>query len=283
MTTVRSLPTYNLGYALSGGGSRGFAHLGVLKHLEELDLRPQIIAGTSAGALAGVLYADGYSVDEIADMFRGKVLLDFFSAAKPTRGFFKTAPIIKFLNNNLRSKSFEELKIPFVAVATNWTKAEITRFSCGPRLVEAVVASCSVPIVFQPIKIDSDLYVDGGLLKNLPVSCIRNACRYIIGVDVSLQNEANQTTSIMQTIQRTISIMSKSNAIPDRESCDILIETRGLEEISLFNLKHTEWIQNVGYDAAKVKMGEREPARIAARCRSYDIATDVLSRIKIDR
>ena len=114
---------YFLGYALSGGGAKGFAHLGALKVLEQYGLKPDVIAGTSAGSLAGVFYADGFHPDEISELFRKKEFREFAEFTIPRRGFFNNNGLHHFLKNNLRAKSFEELQIPLVVVATNWNSA----------------------------------------------------------------------------------------------------------------------------------------------------------------
>ena len=123
----------NIGYALSGGGARGFAHLGALKALEERNLIPDIIAGTSAGALAGVLYADGFAPDEICDMFKHTKFKQFVELTFPTSGLFRPTGLHSFLKKNLRAKTFEELQIPFTAVATDWEKAVSVSFSEGDK------------------------------------------------------------------------------------------------------------------------------------------------------
>ena len=175
-----------MGYALSGGGAKGFAHLGALKVLEKCEIKPDIIAGTSAGSLAGVFYADGYHPEEIGELFKKKEFREFVELSIPKAGFLKSTGLHGFLKKNLRANSFEELKIPFYAVATDWNRACTVVFSNGDDLIDAVVASCSVPVVFNPQYIHGNPYVDGGLLKNFPVSVIRKKCKYVIGLNVSL-------------------------------------------------------------------------------------------------
>ena len=114
--------SYNhfLGYALSGGGAKGFAHLGALKVLEKSGLKPDVIAGTSAGALAGVFYADGYQPEEIIELFKKRDFRDFVELSIPKSGLLKSTGLHGFLKKNLRAKCFEDLKIPFFSVATDW-------------------------------------------------------------------------------------------------------------------------------------------------------------------
>ncbi len=271
---------YFLGYALSGGGAKGFAHLGALRVLEKCGLKPDIIAGTSAGALAGVLYADGYNPDEIAELFRKKEFKQFVEFTIPKTGLLKNDGLRSFLKKNLRARRFEELQIPFCAVATDWNRATTVVFSNGDELVDAVVASCSVPVVFTPQSIHGIQYVDGGLLKNFPVSVIRKQCKYVIGVNVSLMVPPAGKDNIRTIMERTFNLMSNSNTLFDKAYCDILIETRGIEKFSMFDLHNQETIMKAGYHHAAMKMSEKESWKIVEKChRHYELIKKVRNRI----
>ena len=110
---------YKLGLALSGGGAKGFAHIGAFKLLEECNLKPDIIAGTSAGALMGALFADGYSADEIKELFTGREFSEFAQIQLPKAGLFDSKRFKYFLRRHLRAKTFEELSIPLIVIATD--------------------------------------------------------------------------------------------------------------------------------------------------------------------
>lgn len=183
MKKSNSKKKYSLGLALSGGGAKGFAHVGVYRFLEECGLIPTTISGTSAGALAGVLFADGYSVDDV-EIFTGRKFSEFASIQLPKSGLFDNKRFRSFLKQHLRPTSFEDLKIPLVVVATDLDKGVSREFRSGP-LTEPVVASCCMPVIFSPVEIDGAHYVDGGLFRNFPVSTIREECNRVIGVNVS--------------------------------------------------------------------------------------------------
>lgn len=258
---------FHLGYALGGGGAKGFAHLGALKALEEYGLRPDIIAGTSAGALAGVFYADGYFPDEIIDLFKKREFREFAEISMPKGGgFFKTDGLHHFLKKNLRAKTFEELKIPFAAVATDWNRARTVTFARGENLIDAVVASCTVPVVFHPQYIDGIPYVDGGLLKNFPVSVIRKYCKYLIGINVAILVPTEDKITMFGMAERTFKLMSNSNTLYDRKLCDILIETRGVEKYAMFNLKNVETIAQIGYRRTIDKIMQAGVEEIVRKC-----------------
>ncbi len=159
---------YNIGLVLSGGGARGFAHLGLMQALNEAGIFPDVISGTSAGALAGVLYADGYTPREILHLMNTGSRLDFMRPALPREGLLQIGGIIKILKSCLRAKTFEELKIPLYVTATDLNNGRAEYFSSGI-LLDPVIASASIPVLFQPVMINDIYYVDGGVLDNLPV------------------------------------------------------------------------------------------------------------------
>ena len=151
---------YDIGLALSGGGAKGFAHLGALQALEEKGIRPDIIAGTSAGAIVGAFYACGFKPKEILEMFMKHDVKDFLSFTLPKESFLKYDGFRKFMEKTFPVKSFEELKIPLYTVAADFDNGLCKVFTEG-ELVPRVLASCTIPIVFKPIKIDGVRYVDG--------------------------------------------------------------------------------------------------------------------------
>ncbi len=262
---------HNIGYALSGGGARGFAHLGAIKALEERRLKPDIIAGTSAGALAGVFYADGFAPDEIVDMFKDTKFKQFVEFTLPTSGLFRPTGLYDFIKKNLRSKTFDQLQIPFTAVATDWEKGRYVSFAKGDKLVDAVVASCCVPLVFSPIKIDGRYYVDGGVLKNLPASVIKDHCNVLFGVNVAMAMPAEDKNNLKYFAERTFTMMATSNTLADKKLCNVLIETEGLDKYWMFDLSHTDDIFKTGYEAAVRKLNERSSTKSIVRAKRFEL------------
>ncbi len=240
---------YKIGLALSGGGAKGFAHLGVFKLLEESGLKPDIISGTSAGSLMGVLFADGYSADEIKNMFIGREFSEFAQLQIPKSGLFNYDRFQEFLKRHLRSKRIEDLPIPTVIVATDLDRGCSHEFRSGP-IVEAVTASCCMPIVFSPVLINGVHYVDGGLFRNFPVSTIRDECEYVIGVNVSPLIPHRYKQTLLHIAERTYHYVFKANAIEDRELCDILIEAKEVALYKTFDLENINQISEIGYEAA---------------------------------
>ncbi len=261
----------NVGYALSGGGARGFAHLGVLKALEERGLKPDIISGTSAGALAGVLYADGYSPEEIFDLFNHTKFKQFIELTFPTTGLFRPTGLHQFLKRNLRSQTFEQLQIPFIAVATDWEKGATVNFSTGNKLIESVVASCCVPLIFAPIYINERPYVDGGIFKNLPASTIRKECRVLFGINVTIVMPPEDRNNLKYVAERTFNLMSISNTVTDKKLCDVLIEAKGIEKYWMFDLSNIDIIYKKGYEYAVNKLKEKKSTNAIIKSKAFKL------------
>ena len=174
---------YKIGLALSGGSIKGFAHLGVLQYMDEIGLKPDIIAGTSAGAIMGAFYADGYSPKEIFEIFSSVGFRGMTSLLPKRGGMFSTKNFMERLKTYLHHQNIEELPIPLRIVATDLDNGCQHVFSEGA-LAERIMASCSVPVLFQPVVIDRVSYVDGGLFRNFPVTVIREECDKVIGVNL---------------------------------------------------------------------------------------------------
>ncbi|WP_200814380.1 patatin-like phospholipase family protein [Parabacteroides sp. Marseille-P3160] len=240
---------YKIGLALSGGGAKGFGHLGILQALNERGIFPDVIAGTSAGAFAGVLYADGNDPENILTFFKKKTFSEFAKLTIPQGGFLNTLPFRAFLEKHLKARTYEDLKIPLYVAATDIERGKSKIFHSG-ELIPSIVASCSVPIIFSPVEIDKHYYVDGGLFRNLPVTPIRKLCEKVIAVNVSPIAYSEFKPAIKYVAERTIHYMSASNTLYDRDLCDYLLESNELSDYTLFDLEHSKEIFQKGYEVA---------------------------------
>ena len=241
---------YRVGLALSGGGAKGFAHAGVIQALEEHGIRPDVIAGTSAGSIVGALYADGCTPTEIIDLFDKTSFSKFASLSRSRTGLFKIDNFKKSLKSKLKAKTFEELRIPTYINATDMVHGKNVFFNSGP-LLDVIIASCSVPIIFEPIELDGIHYSDGGLICNFPVEILRHQCEYVIGVNVGPLdvNEKEQLT-LLDMAQRTYFFMRKANVLSVKDSCDLLIEPPKIDKYGMFDAEKNHEIFSLGYDAA---------------------------------
>ena len=241
---------YKIGLALSGGGIRGLSHAGALLALEEMNIQPAIISGVSAGAIVGALYADGYTPLEIAKMFEDISFKKMTKLIVPEGGFFNINGFERFLSKKLRAQTFEELKIPLRVVATNFDTGISETFHAG-ELLKPVLASSSIPVLFVPQKINNNHYVDGGLLKNFPVSTIRYDCDLVIGVNAGPLVAKAYKTNIMDVAFRTYHFMFRANTLADKAICDIIIEPDNIYDFDFFESDKIAEIFESGYETAR--------------------------------
>lgn len=238
---------YRLGVAFSGGGARGFAHAGALMAIEEAGLNPDIVAGVSAGSVIAVLYAAGVRPLQMAELFARTGFRDFAELNLGSGGIFG---IERFMNFILRAtggiRRLEDLPIPAIICATDLDHGKsvaFTRGEIGPR----VMASCSIPIVFKPVRIDGVQYVDGGVLRNHPAWALRDKCDVLIGVNVSPLVESSNCKSIISVAMRTYKLLTRANTTADMKLCDVSVSTPELAEYAVFNLKKIKELFLRGY------------------------------------
>jgi len=251
---------YPIGIAFSGGGIKCLCHVGVLKAMEEEGVKPDLISGVSAGAVIGALYADGYTPDSILSIFQNVKYSDFFRLEVPDGGLLTLTGFKEFLDTVLHAKTFEELKIPLRIVVTDLDRGKSVVFDKGP-LIDALVATCSVPILFSPYNIDGINYVDGGVLQNLPASAIRADSKYLIGVSVGPLDANAYQKSITDIALRSYKFIFRSNANYDKSLCDMVIEPSGISQYNGGDVNRSKEIFNMGYNEAKRMLLEQKSAK----------------------
>lgn len=244
-TTQTPKPPYRIGVALSGGGAKGFAHIGALKALEEKGIRPDIISGTSAGSIAGAFYAAGISPERTMRLFVEHNLHDFLEITFSGKSFLKYDGFRKFLEKNLPVKRIEDLQIPLQIIASNFDTGEYEVFTEG-ELVPRILASCTIPVIFPPIKIDGTRYVDGGLFMNLPVTPIRPLCETIIGINVNPYLTDDEKDNILYVAAKSFQYIFNANTANERHLCDILLEMDDVEGFNTFDLGNAKKIYHIG-------------------------------------
>jgi len=217
-----------IGLALGGGAARGFAHIGVIKALEAQGIYPEIVVGTSAGSVVGALYAagnDGFALQKTAmDMDEASIsdwALPLFSKSS---GVLKGEALQTYVNKAVKNVTMEKLKLKFGAVATDLNTGKPILFQRG-NTGQAVRASSSVPSVFQPVKIGTHSYVDGGLVAPVPVRFTREmGADFIIAVNISTQADAQAAVSSMEVLLQTFAIMGQSINQHELKDADIVIQ-----------------------------------------------------------
>lgn len=241
---------YKIGLVLSGGGARGFAHLGVIKALKEKGIEPDIISGVSAGAIAGVLIADGFSADQAFKIMKEENLFGYYKVRMPRQGFLSLEKLKTKLNKHLSVKKLEDLAKPLFVAITNLYAGEIEYHNQG-NIPQLILASASIPVIFNPIKINSKLYVDGGIFDNLPVKPLLGKCKKIIGVNIDPVPQMKKIDNLLQIAKRTFHLSIKSTINKSLEHCDLLIEPPELSEFDILDASKAKKMFDIGYNYTK--------------------------------
>jgi NTE family protein len=239
-----------IGLALSGGGARGVAHIGVIKALEELGLEFSIISGTSAGSIIGAMYAYGYKPLHILEIIKE---ISIFKSVRPAwnwSGLLTMDGMKELLFKYMPNNSFEKLKIPLTIAATEIRIGEIRYFSEG-ELIPAIMASCTIPAVFSPMVLKDGLYVDGGVFDNLPAKVIRGKCDFVIGSHCNQIPREFDPKNMKVVIERTLLMAINANTQISKSYCDVFIEPTGLGKYGSFEIGKAQEIFDFAYAYTK--------------------------------
>lgn len=234
-------PKKKIGIVLSGGGIRGIAHLGVLKALTNAGIQFSHISGTSAGSIAGAFYAAGVDPETALNIIVKTNLLRYLRPALGSLGLINIENIHKILKDYFPEDQIENLKIPLTICATNFSEGNIAYFTNGP-LIRSLLASSCIPGIFKPIMIEDQMYVDGGILNNFPVEPLLDNCDYIIGSSCNNLQPVPKLTKIASLMQRAGIMTINHDMERKAKLCDLLIEPKGMGEISTFDMKKAESI-----------------------------------------
>lgn len=213
----------HIGLALGGGAAKGFAHIGVIKVLEDNGIQPEIITGTSAGSVVGSLYAsglNGYQLQTKALQLDESELTDWTLSS---RGFLKGEKLEAYINRQVGNKPIEKLPRRFGAVSTELDTGRKVVFRMG-NTGQAVRASASIPNVFLPVTIGKHQYVDGGLVSPVPVSAAKEmGATFVIAVDISAKPKPGKATGVLSMLDQSINIMSASALQQELQQADVVI------------------------------------------------------------
>jgi NTE family protein len=244
-----------VGLALGSGGARGFAHLGVIKVLEEEKIPINLIAGSSIGALVAALYASGLGIERLYKLAKAFKRNDYIDITVPKMGLISGKRIKEFICLLTKGKRIEDLNIPIAIVATDLQNCEKIVFQEGT-IADAVRASISIPGIFVPEKMDGRLLVDGGVIDRIPVSVAREmGADIVIGVDVSHVKVNEDISSIFDVIMQSIDIMQDELVRHRVFASDVMIRPR-VEQYSSRAFTNTEEIIAIGEEEARKQIGK---------------------------
>jgi NTE family protein len=247
-----------VGIALSGGGIRGVSHLGVLKALDQAGIVPTKVAGSSAGAIAGALYCQGYAPEEILKIIVDTNFFRFMRPAISLRGILKMEIMFQLFEIYLPHNNFGQLKTPLAVTATDIQRGRSIYFDEG-ELIHPLMASSCIPGMFEPILIDGKHLVDGGVLNNLPIEPLDGVCDFVVGVNCNHLPEESDISNMKKLIERAVVMSMNYNAHTRKARCDYFIEAPGLGKYGVFDLSRAPALFQAGYDHT-MKMIEESPS-----------------------
>jgi len=226
------------------------AHLGVLQYLFEKGYTVQAVSGTSAGAVIGAFIADGFHPAEV-----GELILTHIKRLPVNRHHLKQGLLnINFLRdlvrNNLRTGKIEDLPIPYFANATNYSTGRGATFTTGS-IVDVVIASASIPVVFPPTIIDGIPYVDGGLSCNFNVAPLKKFSFPVVGVFVNPLVPFDPKASLIAQSDRVVHLTLREMILDDIPLCDVYLEPPALNRFTVLNVRSLRIIRDIGYQFAK--------------------------------
>lgn len=244
-----------LGLALGAGGSRGVAHIGFLKALEEEGIRPDFISGSSMGSIVGAAYAAGVPVARMKEAVMSLRVLDLIGLAGKRGGLFGTKKVRALLQRYIGDLQFSDLRVPFRCVAVDMCSQQVVEFSEGS-VLDAIVASSSIPSVFHPQERDGMRLIDGGILERVPAELVKKmGANIVVAVDVIGQKTCSEECpNMIGVLMETVDIMdnyrTKARREANKKIIDMWLEP-DLGNMSIYDLKKIEFAYDKGYEMGK--------------------------------
>jgi NTE family protein len=243
--------TKKFALALSGGGARGIFHAGFLQALDEAEMKPAAIAGASMGSIVGAFYAAGVKPKEMLKAVKTPNLMHIHSWIGLKGGLGSMKVLREQLNAFIKKDDFESLDIPLTISVSNLNTGKNELLTSGS-LVDAVVASSSIPVVFMPVKIGTEFYLDGGLTLNLPAECLKADDTVVVGLDCNFMEDTDTSyTSLMPVVERCLHIIVRNTLRDQLDSCDIYVSSKEMEAFGTFDFDQANKIFEIGYNTAK--------------------------------
>jgi NTE family protein len=237
---------YQTGFALSGGGARGFAHLGIITALFEKGIKPDVISGVSAGAIVGAFISSGKTPHETHQILKKGNFFRYTAMTIPINGLMKLDGLQKLLDREINVKNIEDLPIPMYIGVTNMTDGYPEFRNEGP-LSKTIMASSSIPVLFSPVEINDKLYCDGGLLENIPVEPLLGNCNKIVVSNISPLQKPAEIKNLVQMVTRTFHLSIHSRIKEAKNHADLYIEPEQLTHFDLLSVGQADEAFEIGY------------------------------------
>lgn len=242
------------GIAFSGGGIRCVAQLAISKALKEHGIVPDSFSGTSGGAMVSCLLSYGLEPDEILAILAETKVLQAIRPALTLSGLLDVEKALSFCLKLLPA-TFEELEKPVFISATNVRTGQAESFFKGP-LFPALLASCCMPVIFKPVQIGGDYYIDGGLTNNLPVEPLKDSCDKVIGVHTNPINPNFRVMNMKGLLERTFLLAINGNIQQRKELCNVFLEPPSLMDVKVFQFNMANAIFDETYAWVVAQMAD---------------------------
>ena len=232
-------PTPKIALVLGGGAARGFAHVGVIRTLEQEKIPINMIVGTSVGSLIGAIYASdpsSFDLEWTAFQLQKDDLFDFgvFNALTGM-GFAKGDKLEAWVKGHVKTANIEQLKIPFAAVATDLNWGEEVVLDHGT-VARAIRASAAIPGVFQPVQYQGKILVDGGVVDNIPIAVAKaRGADLVIAVDISANLGNTDIHNLVDVTLQATNIMFARNVAHSKKEADVLITPAGIGDVGMLD------------------------------------------------
>lgn len=259
-------PKPKIALVLGGGAARGFAHVGVIRALEQEKIPIDMIIGTSVGSLIGAIYANDQNCFELewtAFALEKDTLFDYgILNAITGMGMAKGQKLEEFVKTKITTTNIESMKLPFAAVATDLNRGTRVVLDSGP-VSKAVHASCAIPGVFEPVNHQGRLLVDGGVVDNIPIAVAREkGADIVIAVDISENVQNYNITNVVDVMIQAVNIMFDENVKYRKKEADVLI-TPAVGNVAMLDFSQKKRCMQAGIEAAQravpeinIKIGE---------------------------
>lgn len=244
-----------IGICLSGGGALGYAHIGVLQALEDNGIFPQVISGSSMGGIVGTLYAAGITPAQMMEVIKNDKLYRITKLMSFNPKFWEKSALINnktvqiVIKECIPNNSFETLTRKMYVCVANLSIGKWEIIHEGDNLDAWVAATCAIPGIYSAVKIENQIYVDGGLLNNMPAQPLKKDCDIIIGSDVLPYSVVLKDLKLKDTVAASARVAQSQNSEEGRSLCNFLIEPKAIEKYHEFNFEAYKEIYNYGYSA----------------------------------
>lgn len=259
--TIKTLPTYlykkhvgvfilSIGMVLGGAGTKVYTHLGVLKALKEYGIKPDVFSAASSGSIVGAFMAAGRGIEETQEILKKYRFFNFATPGVHTSGIFNLDNLERNLMKQLKERTFEDLKYPLFMSVTNLYSGKVEYIRTGP-LIPAIKASCAIPFLFAPVKLNGQLYVDGGLMDDIPYVPLLGRCEHIVASSVSRAREVRKVNNYLDVAMRVVELVMNQDSENARRNSDLFIEPEGVEQYGILEAGHGDELFKLGYEYTK--------------------------------